>query len=68
MVNFSITIDSFTKMKSLENTIKTLVELGINNIELSGDPSNFYSQKNLELLNTFSIYVIGVTGKWTASK
>ena len=68
MVNFSITIDSFTKMKSLENTIKTLVELGINNIELTGDPSNFYSQKNLELLNTFSISVLGVTGKWTSSK
>ena len=68
MVNFSITIDSFTKIEPLENTIKTLVELGINNIELSGDPSNFYSQKNLELVNTFSISVLGVTGKWTSSK
>ena len=68
MVNFSITIDSFTKIESLENTIKTLVELGINNIELSGVPSNFYSRKNLELLNTFSISVLGVTGKWTISK
>ena len=44
MVKFSITIDSFTKIESLENTIKGLVELGINNIELSGDPSNFNSK------------------------
>jgi len=68
LVNFSITIDSFSKIESLENTIKSLIELGINNIELSGDPSNSYSRKNLELFNTFSISVLGVTGKWTSSK
>jgi sugar phosphate isomerase/epimerase len=68
LVNFSITIDSFSKIESLENTIKSLVELGINNIELSGDPSNSYSRKNLELFNTFSISILGVTGKWTSSK
>jgi sugar phosphate isomerase/epimerase len=68
LVNFSITIDSFSKIESLENTIKSLVELGINNIELSGDPSNSYSRKNLELFNTFSISVLGVTGKWTSAK
>lgn len=68
MVKFSITIDSFTKIESLENTLKGLVELGINNIELSGDPSNFYSKKFFELFNTFSVSVLGVTGKWTSSK
>jgi D-psicose/D-tagatose/L-ribulose 3-epimerase len=68
LVKFSITIDSFTKIESLENTIKGLVELGINNIELSGDPSNFNSKKNFELFNTFSVSVLGVTGKWTSSK
>ena len=68
MVKFSITIDSFTKIESLENTIKGLVELGINNIELSGDPSNFNSKKTFELFNTFSVSVLGVTGKWTSSK
>ena len=68
MVKFSITIDSFTKIESLENTLKGLVELGINNIELSGDPSNFNSKKNFELFNTFSVSVLGVTGKWTSSK
>lgn len=68
MVKFSITIDSFTKIESLENTIKGLVELGINNIELSGDPSNFNLKKNFELFNTFSVSILGVTGKWTSSK
>ena len=68
LVKFSITIDSFTKIESLENTIKNLVELGINNIELSGDPSNFYSKSMLELFNTFSISILGVSGKWTSSK
>jgi D-psicose/D-tagatose/L-ribulose 3-epimerase len=68
LVKFSITIDSFTKIESLENTIKGLVELGINNIELSGDPSNFNSKKNFELFNTFSVSILGVTGKWTSSK
>ena len=67
MVNFSITIDSFTNIESLENTIESLVELGIRNIEVSGDPSNS-SRKNLELFNTYSVSVLGVTGKWTASK
>jgi len=68
LVKFSITIDSFTKIESLENTIKGLVELGINNIELSGDPSNFNLKKNFELFNTFSVSILGVTGKWTSSK
>ena len=67
LVTFSITIDSFTNIESLENTIESLVELGIRNIEISGDPSNS-SRKNLELFNTYSISVLGVTGKWTASK
>ncbi len=67
LVNFSITIDSFTNIESLENTIESLVELDIRNIELSGDPSNS-SKKNLELFNTYSVSVVGVTGKWTASK
>ena len=67
LVNFSITIDSFTNIESLENTIESLVELGIRNIEVSGDPSNS-SRKNLELFNTYSVSVVGVTGKWTASK
>ena len=67
LVNFSITIDSFTNIESLENTIESLVELGIRKIEVSGDPSNS-SRKNLELFNTYSVSVVGVTGKWTASK
>lgn len=67
LVTFSITIDSFTNIESLENTIESLVELGIRNIEVSGDPSNS-SRKNLELFNTYSVSVVGVTGKWTASK
>jgi sugar phosphate isomerase/epimerase len=67
LVTFSITIDSFTNLESLENTIESLVEFGIHNIEVSGDPSNS-SRKNLELFNTYSISVLGVTGKWTASK
>ncbi|MGI0052067.1 MAG: TIM barrel protein, partial [Nitrososphaeraceae archaeon] len=67
MVTFSITIDSFTNIESLENTIESLVELGIRNIEVSGDPSNS-SRKNLELFNSYSVSVLGVTGKWTASK
>ena len=67
LVTFSITIDSFTNIESLENTIESLVELGIRNIEVSGDPSNS-SRKNLELFNTYNISVLGVTGKWTALK
>jgi len=67
LVTFSITVDSFTNIESLENTIESLVELGIRNIEVAGDPSTS-SRKNLELFNTYSVSVVGVTGKWTASK
>jgi len=67
LVTFSITIDSFTNIESLENTIESLAELGIRNIEVAGDPSTS-SRKNLELFNTYSVSVVGVTGKWTASK
>lgn len=68
LVNFSITLNSFLRLGSLEHIIKILAEFGLRYIEIPGDPSNFSSKTNLEIFNTYNLSVLGVSGLWTVSK
>jgi sugar phosphate isomerase/epimerase len=68
LVNFSITLNSFLRLGSLEHIIKILTEFGLRYIEIPGDPSNFSSKTNLEIFNTYNLSVLGVSGLWTVSK
>lgn len=68
LVNFSITLNSFLRLGSLEHIIKILAEFGLRYIEIPGDPSNSSSKTNLEIFNTYNLSVLGVSGLWTGSK
>ena len=68
LVNFSITLNSFLRLGSLEHIIKILAEFGLRYIEIPGDPSNSSSKTNLEIFDTYNLSVLGVSGLWTSSK
>ncbi|MGE0243195.1 MAG: TIM barrel protein [Nitrososphaeraceae archaeon] len=68
MVKFSITLNSLSRIGSLEQIIKLLVEFGFSYIEIPGDPLNNSLKHKLEIFNTYDLSVIGVTGLWTKSK
>jgi sugar phosphate isomerase/epimerase len=67
LVKFSITLNSLSRIGSLEQIIKLLVEFGFYYIEIPGDPLNSSIKNNLEIFNTYNLSVIGVTGLWTRS-
>jgi sugar phosphate isomerase/epimerase len=68
LINFSITLNSFLRLGSLEYVIKILAEFGFRYIEIPGDPSTISSKTNLEIFNTYNLSVLGVSGLWTVSK
>jgi sugar phosphate isomerase/epimerase len=68
LVNFSITLNSFLRLGSLEYIIKILAEFGLRYIEIPGDPANSSLKTNLEFFNTYNLCVLGVSGLWTSSK
>ncbi|HEX5185806.1 MAG TPA: sugar phosphate isomerase/epimerase family protein [Nitrososphaeraceae archaeon] len=68
MVKFSITLNSFSNIEQIEHVIKLLIESGLYYIEIPGDPFNTSLKKKLEIINTYNLSVIGVTGLWTRSK
>ena len=68
MVKFSITLNSFSNIEPIEQVINLLIESGLYYIEIPGDPFNTSLKKNLEIINTYNLSVIGVTGLWTRSK
>jgi D-psicose/D-tagatose/L-ribulose 3-epimerase len=68
LVKFSITLNSLSRIGSIEQLINLLIEFGLYHIEIPGDPLNTSLKNNLEIFNTYNISVIGVTGLWTRSK
>jgi D-psicose/D-tagatose/L-ribulose 3-epimerase len=68
MVNFSITLNSFLRLGSLEHIVKILAEFGLRYIEIPGDLSNSSSKTNLEIFNTYNLSVLGISGLWTGSE
>jgi sugar phosphate isomerase/epimerase len=68
LVKFSITLNSLSRIGSIEQLINLLIEFGLYYIEIPGDPLNTSLKNNLEIFNTYNISVIGVTGLWTRSK
>ena len=63
-----MTLNSFANIEPIEQVINLLIESGLYYIEIPGDPFNTSLKKNLEIINTYNLSVIGVTGLWTRSK
>ena len=61
--SYSITLSSFLNIQKNEiETLENLTQLGLTEVELYGEPDNMNWDHLKDLLNSFEIKVIGITG------
>ncbi len=66
--SYSITLSSFLNVQKNElETLENLSRLGLTEVELYGEPDKVNSESLKDLLNSFDIRVIGITGMWGRS-
>ena len=66
--SYSITLSSFLNIQKNEiETLENLSQLGLTEVELYGEPDNMNWDHLKDLLNSFEIKVIGITGMWGRS-
>ena len=63
-MKYAITLASFRKLESIEDTLDRLSKQGYNAIEMFGEPNEVDTKKLLDSLNSYSLSVCGVTGMW----
>src|SRR5919112_5933768 len=63
-MKYAITLASFRKIESIEDTLATLAKQGYDAIEMFGEPSEVDTKKLLDSLNSYGLSVCGVTGMW----
>jgi D-psicose/D-tagatose/L-ribulose 3-epimerase len=66
--SYSITLSSFLNVQKNElETLENLSRLGLTEVELYGEPDEVNSESLKDLLNSFDMRVIGITGMWGKS-
>ncbi len=66
--SYSITLSSFLNVQKNElETLENLSRLGLTEVELYGEPDEINSESLKDLLNSFDMRVIGITGMWGKS-
>src|ERR671918_2887288 len=63
-MKYAITLASFRKLESIEDTLDRLSKQGYNAIEMFGEPNEVDTKKLLDSLNSYGFSVCGVTGMW----
>ena len=66
--SYSITLSSFMNIQENEmQTLENLSQLGLTEVELYGEPDDMDWKYFKDLLNSYNIRVIGITGMWGMS-
>src|SRR4029079_9097971 len=66
--SYSITLSSFLNIQKNEiETLENLCRLGLTDVEVYGEPDDMDWDHLKDLLNSFDIRVIGITGMWGRS-
>src|SRR5215210_7832982 len=66
--SYSITLSSFLNIQKNEmETLENLCQLGLTEVELYGEPDDINSDHFKDLLKSYDIRVIGITGMWGRS-
>ena len=66
--SYSITLSSFLNIQKNDiETLENLSRLGLTEVELYGEPDDIDLEYLNDLLNSFDIRVIGITGMWGRS-
>ncbi len=63
-MKYAITLASFRKIEPIEDTLAVLTKQGYDAIEMFGEPTEVDTKKLLDLLESYSLAVCGVTGMW----
>lgn len=65
---YSITLSSFLNVQKSEiETLENLNKLGLTEVEIPGEPDDINLNYHKDILNSFDIRVIGITGMWGRS-
>jgi D-psicose/D-tagatose/L-ribulose 3-epimerase len=65
---YSITLSSFVNVQKNEiETLENLNKLGLTEVEIHGEPDDINLNYHKNILNSFDIRVIGITGMWGRS-
>ena len=66
--SYSITLSSFLNIQKNEiETLENLSQLGLTEVEIHGEPDDMNLNYLKDILNSFNIRVIGITGMWGRS-
>ena len=66
--SYSITLSSFLNIQKNETeTLENLSQLGLTEIEIYGEPDDIDWKNPKDILNSFDIKVMGITGMWGRS-
>ncbi len=66
--SYSITLSSFLNIQKNEmETLENLSQLGLTEVEIHGEPDDINLNYLKDMLNSFNIRVIGITGMWGRS-
>jgi sugar phosphate isomerase/epimerase len=63
-MKYAVTLASFRKIEPIEDTLAVLTKQGYDAIEMFGEPTEVDTKKLLDLLESYSLAVCGVTGMW----
>lgn len=66
--SYSITLSSFLRMqKDFKIVLNDLIQAGLSNVEMFGEPDDINRYYFKDLLSTYNIHVTGITGMWGKS-
>ncbi|HJU34509.1 MAG TPA: hypothetical protein VJ695_05250, partial [Nitrososphaera sp.] len=63
-MKYAITLASFRKIESVDDTLATLAKQGYDAMEMFGEPSEVDIKKLLDSLKSYGLPVCGLTGMW----
>jgi sugar phosphate isomerase/epimerase len=61
---YSITLSSFRRIETIEQTLERLIRQGYDAVEMFGEPEKLDVKKLQEIFHLFDIPVCAVTGMW----
>jgi D-psicose/D-tagatose/L-ribulose 3-epimerase len=65
-MKYSITLASFRKIETLEQTLAKLTHQDFDAVEMFGEPEQVDAKKLLSVFNSYNMPVCGITGMWGA--
>ncbi len=63
-LSYSITLSSFLNIEEIHETLKNISAIGFEKVEMYGEPDLIDSKHIFDILSSFNLKVVGITGMW----